>query len=340
MKALFIGGTGVISSACARLALDRGIDLYLLNRGQSTRPVPDGAIVLTGDIHDEASLQAALGSHHFDVIVDWIAYTPDHIEADIRRFAGRTGQYVFISTASVYHKPVISLPITESTPLHNPFWQYSRDKIACEERLIRAYRETGFPVTIVRPSHTYDQTKLPLTGGYTIVDRMRKGRPIVVHGDGTSLWVLTHHTDFAKAFIGLMGRSQAVGEAYHITGDEVLTWNQIAQAIARAAGAKAEIVHAASETIASYDPDWGANLLGDKSHSVIFDNTKIKRLVPDYQAVIPFERGVEEVIAWYDADPARQQVDEAFNSLLDTIIAAQGRAMSGQAGAFSDPVYM
>jgi nucleoside-diphosphate-sugar epimerase len=329
MKALFIGGTGVISSACARLALERGIDLYLLNRGQSTRPVPEGAKVLTGDIHDEASVQAALGSQQFDVVVDWIAYTPDQVEADIRRFAGRTRQYVFISTASVYHKPVNSLPITESTPLHNPYWQYSRDKIACEERLIRAYRETGFPATIVRPSHTYDRTKLPLSGGYTIVDRMRKGRPIVVHGDGTSLWVLTHHTDFAKAFVGMLGRPQAVGEAYHITGDEVLTWNQIAQAIARAAGVEAEIVHVPSETIATYDRDWGANLLGDKSHSVIFDNSKIKRLVPDYQAVIPFERGVEEIIAWYDADPARQQIDEAFNAMLDTIIAGQKRAAVG-----------
>ncbi len=329
MKALFIGGTGVISSACARLALKRGIDLYLLNRGQSTRPVPEGAIVLTGDIHDEASVQAALGSHTFDVIVDWIVFTPDQVEADIRRFAGRTGQYVFISTASVYHKPVLSLPITESTPLHNPYWQYSRDKIACEERLIRAYREAGFPATIVRPSHTYDRTLLPLHGGYTIVDRMRKGQPIVVHGDGTSLWVMTHHADFAKGFVGMLGRPQAVGEAYHITGDEVLTWNQIAQAVARAAGVEAEIVHVPSETIAAYDPDWGANLLGDKSHSVIFDNTKIKRLVPDYQAVIPFERGVEEIIAWYDADPAHRQIDEAFNATLDAIIAGQRKASAG-----------
>ncbi len=329
MKVLFIGGTGIISSASARLALDRGIDLYLLNRGQSARCVPDGAKVLTGDIRDEESVRAALGSHRFDVVVDWIVFTPEQVEADIRRFAGRAGQYVFISSASAYHKPVLSLPITESTPLHNPYWQYSRDKIACEERLIRAYREAGFPATIVRPSHTYDRTLLPLHGGYTIVDRMRKGQPIVVHGDGTSLWVMTHHADFAKGFVGMLGRPQAVGEAYHITGDEVLTWNQIAQTVARAAGVEAEIVHVPSETIAAYGPEWGASLLGDKSHSVIFDNTKIKRLVPDYQAVIPFERGAEEIIAWYDADPARRQVDEALNDLLDDIITGQRRALPG-----------
>ena len=329
MKVLFIGGTGVISSACARLALERGVDLYLLNRGQSARPMPEGAKVLTGDIRDEVSVQAALGSHQFDVVVNWIVFTPEQVEADILQFEDRTGQYVFISSASVYHKPVNSLPITESTPLYNPLWQYSRDKIACEERLIRAYRETGFPVTIVRPSHTYDQTKLPLRGNYTLIDRIRRGQPIIVHGDGTSLWVLTHHADFAKAFVGMLGRPQAVGDAYHITGDEVLTWNQIAQAIARAAGAKAEIVHVPSETIAMYDSDWGDSLLGDKSHSVIFDNTKIKRLVPDYQAVIPFARGAEEIIGWYDADPARQQVDEKFNGLLDEIIAGQRRALPG-----------
>ena len=237
MKVLFIGGTGTISSACSQLAVERGFDLYLLNRGlTSTRPIPEGAQVLTGDIRNPASVRAAIGEMTFDVVVDWIAYTPDHVEQDIALFRGRTDQYIFISSASAYHKPVLSLPITESTPLHNPFWQYSRDKIACEARLMRAYRDDGFPVTIVRPSHTYDRTKLPLRGRWTVVDRMRKGLPVVVHGDGTSLWVLTHHKDFAKGFVGLLGRPQAIGEAYHITSDEVLTWNQIFRIVARAAG--------------------------------------------------------------------------------------------------------
>jgi len=324
MRILFIGGTGTISSACSELALARGIELYLLNRGQtSKRPVPEGARVLVGDIREPGTVLAALGSMTFDVVVDWVAFTPAHIETDIALFRGRTGQYVFISSASAYHKPVLSLPITESTPLHNPYWQYSRDKIACEERLMRAYREEGFPATIVRPSHTYDRTMLPFRGRYTVVDRMRKGRPVIVHGDGTSLWVLTHHRDFAKAFVGLLGRSQTLGEAYHITSDEVLTWNQIFETVGRAAGvSEIEIVHAPSELIVAYDETWGAGLLGDKAHSVIFDNTKVKRLVPDYVATVPFTQGAAEIMAWFDADPQRQVVDEEWNRLFDRIAAA------------------
>lgn len=324
MRILFIGGTGTISSACSELALAQGIELYLLNRGQtSKRPVPEGARVLVGDIREPGTVLAALGSMTFDVVVDWVAFTPAHIETDIALFRGRTGQYVFISSASAYHKPVLSLPITESTPLHNPYWQYSRDKIACEERLMRAYREEGFPATIVRPSHTYDRTMLPFRGRYTVVDRMRKGRPVIVHGDGTSLWVLTHHRDFAKAFVGLLGRSQTLGEAYHITSDEVLTWNQIFETVGRAAGvSEIEIVHAPSELIVAYDEAWGAGLLGDKAHSVIFDNTKVKRLVPDYVATVPFTQGAAEIMAWFDADPQRQVVDEEWNRLFDRIAAA------------------
>jgi len=324
MRILFIGGTGTISSACSELALARGIELHLLNRGQtSKRPVPEGARVLVGDIREPGTVLAALGSMTFDVVVDWVAFTPAHIETDIALFRGRTGQYVFISSASAYHKPVLSLPITESTPLHNPYWQYSRDKIACEERLMRAYREEGFPATIVRPSHTYDRTMLPFRGRYTVVDRMRKGRPVIVHGDGTSLWVLTHHRDFAKAFVGLLGRSQTLGEAYHITSDEVLTWNQIFETVGRAAGvSEIEIVHAPSELIVAYDETWGAGLLGDKAHSVIFDNTKVKRLVPDYVATVPFTQGAAEIMAWFDADPQRQVVDEEWNRLFDRIAAA------------------
>lgn len=322
MKVLFIGGTGIISSACSQLALDRGIDLYLLNRGQSTRPVPEGAHVLHGDIRDPDSARQALGDHRFDAVVNWIAFTPEHIESDLQLFGGRTGQYIFISSASAYQKPPVSLPVTESTPLYNPHWLYSRNKIACEERLVRAYREDGFPITIVRPSHTYDRTMLPLQGRYTMVHRMRQGKKVIVHGDGTSLWVLTHHRDFAKGFVGLLGNNHAIGDAFHITSDEILTWNQIYELIAQAAGAEAQIVHIPSDLIAAFDANWGAGLLGDKAHSTVFDNSKIKRIVPDYVAAIPFARGAEEIMAWYDADPARQVVDPALDALMDRMIAA------------------
>jgi nucleoside-diphosphate-sugar epimerase len=324
MKVLFIGGTGTISSACSQLAVERGIDLYLLNRGRTNeRPVPAGATVLTGDVRAPAAVEAALGALTFDVVVDWVAYTPAHVETDIALFRERTRQYIFISTASAYHKPVHSLPITESTPLHNPFWRYSQDKMACEERLLRAYRDQGFPLTIVRPSHTYDRTRLPFRGRWTIVERMRQGLPVVVHGDGTSLWVLTHHQDFAKGFVGLLGNAQAIGETYHITSDEVLTWDQIFRIVARAAGAgEPELVHVPSDLIHAFDPEWGVGLLGDKTHSVIFDNTKIKRLVPGFAATIPFSQGAEEIIAWFEEDPTRQIIDEEHNRLLDTMISA------------------
>jgi nucleoside-diphosphate-sugar epimerase len=322
MKVLFIGGTGIISSACSQLAVARGIDLYLLNRGQSTRPVPEGAHVLHGDIRDRDSARQALGDHSFDAVVNWIAFTPEHIETDLELFRGRTGQYIFISSASAYQTPPAALPVTESTPLHNPHWLYSRNKIACEDRLASAYRQEGFPMTIVRPSHTYDRTMIPLQGRYTMVDRMRRGKKVIVHGDGTSLWVLTHHRDFAKGFVGLLGNNHAIGDSFHITSDEVLTWNQICELIARAAGVEAQIVHIPSDLIAAFDANWGAGLLGDKAHSMIFDNSKIKRVVPDYVASIPFARGVEEIMAWYDADPARQVIDEKLDALTDRIIAA------------------
>lgn len=322
MKVLFIGGTGVISSACSRLAVNRGIDLYLLNRGQTERPIPEGAHVLRGDIRDRASVDRALGDTTFDAVVNWVNFTPDHVEADIELFRDRTAQYIFISSASAYQKPLSSLPITESTPLDNPFWAYSRAKLACEERLMQAYREDRFPATIVRPSHTYDRTMVPLRGHYTDIDRMRKGKKVVVHGDGTSLWVLTHHEDFAKGFVGLLGNHHAIGHAFHITSDEVLTWNQIYTILAQAAGVEPQIVHVPSDLIAAFDPELGAGLLGDKAHSVIFDNSKIKRLVPDFVATIPFSQGAREIVAWFDADPARQVVDEQTNRLFDRIIAA------------------
>lgn len=324
MKVLFIGGTGVISSACSRLALERGIKLTLLNRGQSQRPIPPGAEVLHADIRDPQAVEATLGAATFDAVVNWIAYTPEHVETDLALFRGRTGQYIFISTASAYLKPAV-LPIRECAPLGNPHWAYSRAKIAGEERLLHAFREEGFPVTIVRPSHTYDATKLPMYGRYTVIDRMRRGLPVIVHGDGTSLWVLTHHEDFARGFVGLLGNHRALGEAFHITSDEVLTWNQIFTWLGKAAGAEPHLVHVASETLATFDTEWGTSLLGDKSHSVIFDNSKLRRFVPDYAATIPFAQGAREVIAWHDADPARQVVDPAMNALFERVLAAVER---------------
>jgi nucleoside-diphosphate-sugar epimerase len=324
MKVLFIGGTGIISSACSRLALERGIELTLLCRGKSPRELPAGAKVLTCDIHDEAATAAALAGKHYDAVVDWIAFVPEHIERDLRLFSGKTDQFFFISSASAYQTPPLRLPITESTLLANPVWQYSRNKIACEERLVRAFREEGFPYTIIRPSHTYDKTLLPGHGGWSVVDRMRRGLPVVVHGDGTSLWVLTHHADFAKGLVGLLGNVTAVGEAFHITSDELLTWDRIMLLVGRAAGVQPKLVHVPSEVIARHDREWGDSLLGDKTHSVIFDNSKLRTFVPDYAATIPFARGAQEIIAWYDADPSRKVVDPTFNALQDKLIALMG----------------
>ena len=326
MKVLFIGGTGIISSACSRLALERGIDLYLLNRGQSARPIPPGAKVLLGDIHDPASARAALGGHRFDAVVNWIVFTPDQLDIDFDLFRGRTGQYVFISSASAYQTPPAALPVTEATLLDNPYWEYSRNKIACEERLVSAYREEKFPITIVRPSHTYDERLLPFHGGWTMMERMLQGKPVVVPGDGTSLWTLTHNTDFAKGFVPLLGNPQALGNAFQITADELLTWNQIYEMLAAALGVRPNLVHVPSELIAAYDKIWGDSLLGDKAHSMIFDNTRIKRLVPDFACTVPFARGAEQIVAWHMADPARRTIEPYFDALLDRIIAGMQRA--------------
>jgi len=326
MRVLFIGGTGIISSACSELALQNGIDLYLLSRGQSIRPVPAGATVLHGDIRQPAAVLAALGDLTFDAVVNWVAYTPDQVQSDLELFRRRTTQYVFISSASAYQKPPGFLPIRESTPLVNPFWQYSRDKAACEAFLEQAGRQEGFPFTIVRPSHTYDRTLLPFHGGYTTVARMRSGKPVVVHGDGTSLWTLTHHRDFAVGFVGLLGNPHALGQSFHITSDEWLSWNQIYTIIAQAAGAEPRLVHVPSELIARYDPEWGSSLLGDKAHSIIFDNSKIRQLVPQFQPAIPFWQGAQEIIAWYDADVSRQVVDPYVDDVQNRLAAAMMRA--------------
>lgn len=321
MKVLFIGGTGIISSACSEIALERGIELYLLSRGQSQRPAPAGAKVLLGDIRDPQSVRTAIGSLHFDAVVDWVTYTLEQTEIDLKLFAGKTDQFIFISSASAYQKPLAALPITESTVLQNPYWEYSRNKIACEERFLQAYRQELFPITIVRPSHTYDKRSFPMQGGWTVMDRMLKGKPVIVHGDGTSLWVLTHHKDFAKGFVGLLGNPHALGEAVHITSDELLTWNQIFESLAKPLGVTPHIVHIPSERIAQYDSDWGDGLLGDKAFSVIFDNTKIKRLVPGFCATIPFAQGAAEIVNWYQEDASRRKIDPAFNLLCDHMIA-------------------
>jgi nucleoside-diphosphate-sugar epimerase len=321
LRVLFIGGSGVISSACSQLAVERGIELFVLNRGSTShRPLPAQAVPLRGDIRDPRSVREALGGREFDAVVDWVAFTPEHVLADVDLFRDRTGQYVFISSASAYQTPPSRLPVTESTPLRNPFWQYSRDKIACEDLLVSAYRAEGFPATIVRPSHTYDKTLVPFDGKWTAVARMRAAREIVVHGDGTSLWTLTHHADFARGFVPLLGHPRTIGEAFHITSDDVLTWNQIAGALAAAAGVTARVVHVPSDAIAAADPEWGAGLLGDKAHSMVFDNSKLRSVVPGYRAEIPFERGAREIIAWYDEDPARQQVDARLDAVMDKLI--------------------
>ncbi|MEZ0493941.1 SDR family oxidoreductase [Kineococcus sp. TBRC 1896] len=321
MRVLFIGGTGTISSACADLAVRRGIDLTVLNRGSGRRRLPEGVTTLTADGRDPAAVRDAVGDETFDVVVDFVAFTPEHVAADVEQFRGRTGQFVFISSASAYAKPVGHLPITESTPLRNPFWQYSRDKIACEELLTREWRENGFPAVLVRPSHTYDRTMVPLDDGWTAVDRMRRGKPVVVHGDGTSTWVLTHTTDFAQGFVPLLGEPAVTGEAVHITSDEVLTWDGIARRLATAAGVQdPQLVHVPSDVIAREAPDRGPGLLGDKAHSVVFDNSVLKRLVPGFAATTSFAQGAQEIVAHHDAHPDLQVVDPDVDARQDRLV--------------------
>jgi len=320
LRVLFIGGTGVISSACVTEAVNHDIELTVLNRGQSAgRPLPPGVRELRADVRDAASVRDVLLGLDFDAVVDFVAFTPHHVRADVDLLRGRTGQYVFISTASAYQTPPSRLPVTESTPLRNPFWQYSRDKIACEDLLVAEYRDNGFPATIVRPSHTYDATKTVLSGGWTSLARMLAGKPVIVHGDGTSLWTVTHNTDFARAFVPLLGHPRTLGEAFHITSDDVLTWDQIALALGAALGVTPRIVHVPSDVIALHDPEWGAGLLGDKTHSMVFDNAKVKSVVPGWHAVVPFERGAREIASWYLADPARQVIDPKLDALMDKL---------------------
>ncbi|MBN1302182.1 MAG: SDR family oxidoreductase [Melioribacteraceae bacterium] len=327
MKILFIGGTGNISTSVSKLCLSKGSDLYLLNRG--TRKVDlIGPEYLKCDISDSFALNNVLKDHKWDVVVNWIAFTEQDVERDINLFRGRTKQYVFISSASAYQKPPSHPVITESTPLYNPYWQYSRDKIACEEKLNRAYREENFPITIVRPSLTYSNVIPVAIGGwteYTIIDRMKKGEKVIVHGDGTSLWIVTHSDDFAVGFTGLLGHQQAIGHAFHITSDEILTWNQIYEAVAEAAGVTANIIHIPSDFIASQEERFTGSLIGDKAASVMFDNSKIKTFVPEYKAVIPFKVGVKRALEWFESDPDRMIISEDTNAMMDRIIESYDR---------------
>ncbi|MBN1800710.1 MAG: SDR family oxidoreductase [Candidatus Lokiarchaeota archaeon] len=321
MKALFIGGTGIISSAVSKLAIKNGVELFHLNRGKSHRKI-EGVKTIIGDIRNIPETKNLLEEHEFDVVVDWIAFIKAHAKIDVKLFKNKTKQFVFISSASAYQKPIVKYPITEETPLNNPFWQYSRDKAECERYLMDQHKKIGFPATIVRPSHTYDETLIPTDWGYTVIDRMKKGKKIVIHGDGTSLWTLTHNSDFAEGFIGLLGNQDAIGEAFHITSDEVVTWNRINELMAKELGVELNCVHIPSDFIARYDKAMGPNLLGDKAYSVIFDNSKIKRFVPDFRAKIKFEDGIKEIIQFYENNPEWQIVNKEISATIDTIINA------------------
>lgn len=329
MKLLFIGGTGLISSACSELAIERGHELFLLNRSASKKyPAPQHATVLQADVHaDPAHLSALLAGQQFDAVVDFIAFSTQDVERDISLFRDKTDQFVFISSASAYQKPPQNYLITEETPLENPYWQYSRDKIACEDLLMKSYRENGFPVTIIRPSLTYGPSQIPLSVGswlhpWTVIDRMKRGAKVIIPGDGTSLWVLTWNMDFAKGLVGLLGNKKAVGEAFQITSDQVLSWNQIYLEAYQALGLAPNVVHIPSDFIAKFDEHAVGSLIGDKSNSVVFDNSKIKKFVPDYHCEVDWAEGLRRSLKWFEADGSRQTVDDEMNKLWDRIITA------------------
>jgi nucleoside-diphosphate-sugar epimerase len=334
MKLLIIGGTGLISSALSELVAARGHQLFILSRSSSTKyPIPEGAVHLRADIHaDPARMTELLAGQRFDAVVDFLAYTTEDVERDIALFSGATGQFVFISSASAYRKPPRSYLITEDTPLENPFWQYARDKIACETRLMQAHRADGFPATIVRPSLTYGPSQIPLATGswqhpWALVERMKRGRPVIVPGDGTSLWTLTWNADFARGLLGLLGNPQAIGQAFHITSDEVLTWDQIYAETADALGVKPNLVHVPSDLIAAYWPHATGSLIGDKANSAVFDNRKIKRFVPEFSCEVGWAQGVRRALAWHEANPEYQTLDPDSERVWDAIIAGHQRAL-------------
>lgn len=318
---LYLGGTGTISATCVRHSVEHGDEVTVVNRGNARRTLPDTVSAVTADVRDLAALRDALGDREFDVVADFLSFTPADLERSLEVFEGRTEQYVFISSASAYQKPPAQLPITERTPLENPFWQYSRDKIACEHLLREASRDRDLPFTIVRPSHTYDEQSIPTLGRWNDIARMREGRPVLVHGDGTSLWTITHAEDFAVAFTGLLDHPEAIDEDFTITGSHAPTWNQIYGWLAAAAGVETpELVHAASDAIGTIIPDLGPTLIGDKAHSSLFDTAKVQRLVPEFDTTITFDEGARRIIDYYDAHPEAQVVDPELDAQLDRVI--------------------
>ncbi|MCH5324148.1 MAG: SDR family oxidoreductase [Eubacterium sp.] len=336
MKALLIGGTGTISSAVVCRLIEKGWEVYVLNRGTGRKPLPDGVKQITADINDEQAVAEKLAGMRFDCVCDFIAFVPAQVERDYRLFADKTNQYIFISSASAYHKPARSHIITEGTTLANPHWEYSRNKIACEEYLMKMYRENGFPVTIVRPSHTYDEKNIPVgahghKGYWQVIKRIQEGKPVIVQGDGSSLWTVTFNTDFAVGFTGLMGNPHAIGEAFHITSDESLTWNQIYQTIADALGVQLKAYHVSADFLAEVGKqyDFEGGLLGDKAVSVVFDNSKLKRIVPEYNAIVPFSEGVRKALDYILSHPEECQTeDPEFDKWCDDVIAALEKAKS------------
>lgn len=334
MKALFIGGTGTISTAITnQLAENPDWELYLLNRGSRNDELPENVKVITADINgDEALVAKKLEGMTFDCVCDFIAFVPSQLERDYRLFKGRTKQFMFISSASAYQKPLSNYRVNEATPLANPYWQYSRNKIACEDYLMKVYREEGFPVTIIRPSHTYGLRNIPTGvdgnyGSWQIVKRMQEGKPIIMHGDGTSLWTMTFNTDFARAFIGLMNNPHALGEAFQITSDETLTWNQIYQAIADALGVPFKPYYVSSDFLDAVSPyDFRGSLIGDKANSVVFDNEKLHRAVPGFAATVRFDQGVRKVVDYMLSHPECQKEDPEFDQWCDKVIAALEKA--------------
>ncbi len=339
MKALFIGGTGTISTAIVKkLAEDPNWEVWLLNRGNRSDVVPEGVHQIVADIYDEADVEAKLGDLKFDVVSEFIGFTVDRVEGDYRLFKDRTKQYMYISSASAYNKPARSYVITEGTTLANPHWEYSRNKIACEEFLMKKYREEGFPVTIIRPSHTYDERNVPLgvhgkKGFYQVIKRMQEGKPVIIQGDGTSLWTVTFNKDFATGYTGLMGNPHAIGEAFQITGDETLTWNQIYETIAEALGVELKAYHISSEYLSAvgdkYGFDFEGSLIGDKAASVVFDNSKLKRAVPDMQTTIRFDQGVRIALDYVLSHPECQVEDPEFDEWCDRVIEAVERSKEG-----------
>lgn len=333
MKALFIGGTGTISTAISKELVNEGHELYLINRGNRNNVITgDNVTYITCDINDEEAVAHHIKALEFDVVVEFIAFVPEQLKRDYRLFKNKTKQFMFISSASAYQTPASHYVINEGTPLSNPLWEYSRNKIACEDYLMKLYREEGFPVTIIRPSHTYDDRSIPLgvhgdKGSYQVVKRMLEGKKVIIHGDGTSLWTMTHNSDFAKGFIGLMDNAHAIGEAVQIMTDETLTWNQIYSAIAKAVGVELSAIHVASEFLDGCSTyDFKGGLLGDKASSVVFDNSKLKRLVPDFVASKRFDQGVKETIEHVLATPELQILDPEFDDWCDRVIKAMEEA--------------